>query len=137
MSECNNHCDTPGVKGRHRCPRNQVEYRQVSSVTILHHLKQPWLHKLSAKKYYYCDDPDCPVVYFGNDDSTIEQNQLRTLVKGTSSDSLICYCFGITRAESYDRNIRNFVIDQTRTGACACQTRNPSGRCCLADFPDD
>lgn len=138
MSECNNNCDSPETRGRHRCPQNHLEYRQVPGTTILHHLKQPWLHNLSAQKYFYCDDPDCPVVYFGDDDSTIEQAQLRTPVgtKIQSPDALVCYCFGVTRSEAHDSNIRKFVIDQTRAGACACQTRNPSGRCCLADFPE-
>jgi hypothetical protein len=27
------------------------------------------------------------------------------------------------------------VIEQTRLHNCACDVRNPSGRCCLKDFP--
>jgi len=30
--------------------------------------------------------------------------------------------------------IKAFVIQQTKEGLCACESRNPSGRCCLADF---
>jgi len=36
-----------------------------------------------------------------------------------------------------DPGIRDFVVAQTRLGLCACDTRNPSGRCCLIDFPRD
>ncbi len=53
----------------------------------------------------------------------------------------LCYCFDINAAQysaallaNEAEAIKNFVNQQTQTGACACETRNPSGRCCLADF---
>jgi hypothetical protein len=27
------------------------------------------------------------------------------------------------------------VMAQTKAGLCSCDTSNPSGRCCLKDFP--
>ena len=128
MPVCKNNCSTSTSSARHACPRNGIEYRSVSSTTVLHHLRQPWQHTLSANHYYYCNDPLCPVVYFGDDDSIIEQTRLRTRIghKDPSSEALVCYCFGVTRTEARDTSVRAFVTEQTRAGTCACQTRNPS-----------
>jgi hypothetical protein len=122
--------------GRHHCPRNGREYRQVPINTVRLHLNQPWQWQPQAH-YYYCTDPACPVIYFADDDSVLEQADLRTPVglKDPSPEAQICYCFGVTRAESRDPAIRAYVEEQTRQGHCACEIRNPSGRCCLADFP--
>ena len=78
------------------------------------------------------------VVYFGQDDSVINIESVRTKVglKEQSADGLVCYCYGVTKAEAAgDTSIRDFVIEETKQRQCACETRNPSGRCCLADFP--
>lgn len=140
MSEC---CSTPQNKASptpktHRCPANGQRYPQVSTVTIQHHLKRPWRWTPTAEQYYFCDDPDCDVVYFGQDDSRIEKARLRTRVglKERQPEDLVCYCFGVTRQETEtDPTAKEFVIAQTQKNACACVSRNPSGRCCLKDFP--
>ncbi len=54
---------------------------------------------------------------------------------------MLCYCFDIPE-EDYREAMRNetgeeiraFVVRQTAGKRCACDIRNPSGRCCLADF---
>jgi hypothetical protein len=77
-------------------------------------------------------------VYFGADGSTIVRSQLRTRVgvKEAADDSLLCYCFGVGKADlQRDPAIRDFVVEQTKAGRCSCETSNPSGRCCLKDFP--
>lgn len=139
MSDC---CSAPGPSpqssSRHRCPHNGQAYAQVAASTLLHHLQQPWLQSLKDQRYYFCDDPDCEVVYFGEDDSVINKSQLRTRVgiKENDPDALICYCFGISRQQAETcPEAKAFVIEQTRQSVCACETRNPSGRCCLKDFP--
>lgn len=144
MSDCCSVSNTDPVKSasarakRHVCPENGKIYAQVARTTILHHVQQPWLHGLEEQNYYFCDDPDCEVVYFGDDDSVINKNQLRTQVgiKQTSPEALICYCFGVSRHEAETSpQAKAFVVEQTRQSQCACETRNPSGRCCLKDFP--
>lgn len=142
MSDCcgtteSSSCSTTRSR-RHRCPVNGKTYPEVEGRTLLHHLRTPWQIALTEQPYYYCDDPGCPVVYFGADDTTITQESLRTSVgcKIPDDEATVCYCFGVTRAEARnDPAARTFVVEQTRIGACACDTRNPSGRCCLKDFP--
>lgn len=139
MGEC---CCPPAADaGNHPkkrpCPANGREYLEVSPRTIAHHLREPW-NWTAAARYYFCDDPACDVVYFGDDGSLIRKGQLRTAVgiKESGDDAPLCYCFGVTRAD-FKRNpaVKDFVTEQARAGQCACETRNPSGRCCLKDFP--
>ena len=123
-----------GHPAKRRCPLNGIEYSEVSVRTMLHHIMQPWTRTLSATRYYYCEDPDCEVAYFGDDNSVVLRSQLRS-AHGREQD-LLCHCFGISRADfERDSSTREFVIAQTRNGTCSCETCNPSGRCCLKDFP--
>jgi len=126
------------VPKRHNCPENNIKYGAVHYKTLLHHVKEPWRLALKEQAYYFCDDPDCDVVYFGLDNSVIFKNQLRTRIgiKTRSNDDLICYCFGVSKSEAQANGlIKAFVIEQTKKSSCACTTRNPSGKCCLEDFP--
>ena len=139
MSDC---CSQSGCHSshpkKHRCPANGQEYSEVSVRTIVHHIKESWSWLPSTSRYFFCDDPDCDVVYFGDDGSTIVMSQLRTRigVKEKADDSLLCYCFGVSHSDfQRDPAIKDFVIAQTKAGLCSCETSNPSGRCCLKDFP--
>lgn len=82
------------------CPVNQQQYIEVAKKTILQHIKAPWKNKLDEQKYYFCDDPDCDVVYFGINGSIINKSELRTVVgkKEKSDNELICYCFGVSKS---------------------------------------
>ena len=120
------------------CPINAQQYLEVEIKTILQHIQSPWEKELQDEKYYFCDDPDCDVVYFGLSGSVIKKSELRTLVgkKEKSVDTLICYCFGVSKKAAHkNSDIKMYVTQQTKKKNCACETRNPSGRCCLKDFP--
>lgn len=122
------------------CPVNGQRYRPVPLRTVLHHLRQPWTRALAAGAYYFCTDPDCDVVYFGGDATLVRRAELRTAVgqKSTAPERTVCYCFGVTAADALGSSgeSRAYVVERTRCGDCACAIRNPSGRCCLGDFPD-
>lgn len=139
MADCGSASDGKATRPeKHRCPVNGLEYHEVAARTIAQHIKQSWNWSGDARRYYFCKDPDCDVVYFGDDDSVIPKSQLRTGVglKDAADDAMLCYCFGVTKADARnDPGIRKFVVAQTKLGHCACETRNPSGRCCLPDFP--
>lgn len=139
MSDCcsSTSCSTLRPQ-KHRCPANGLEYREVSPKTITHHIARPWEWGDRGRAYYFCEDPDCDVVYFSDDDQVILQSRLRTEVgkKSCSEDALICYCFGVSRAEAKETpSIKDYVVEQTKQKLCSCDTSNPSGRCCLKDFP--
>lgn len=139
MSDCCSFssCDSTHPK-KHRCPVNGHEYSEVSVRTITHHIKDAWTWQPTGHQYFFCDDPACEIVYFGDDGSAILKSQLRTRVglKEPSDNSLLCYCFGVTKADfSVNPATKDFVVGRTKAGLCSCDTSNPSGRCCLKDFP--
>jgi len=120
------------------CPVNGLESSEVTAKTISHHLKESWKWKDDGVRYFFCADPACNVVYFGEDDSIITKAQLRTTVgiKETTNDAPACYCFGVSKADAIsDPSIREYVKFQTKYGQCSCDVSNPSGSCCLKDFP--
>lgn len=137
MADC---CQNTGGKTSPKmavCPVNGQSYPRVESKTVLHHLRTPWQVELPQQAYYFCDSPDCEVVYFGEDARIFTQADLRTQVgqKSQQSDRTLCYCFGVTQRDTLnDDRARQFVIAQTRDKTCHCETHNPSGRCCLKDF---
>ena len=136
MADC---CSTPttgeGNPGKRRCPANGAECCEVSPRTIAHHISEPWTWMPSAARWFFCDDPDCDVAYFGDDGSILRRSQLRD--HAATDERLLCHCFGLTHAEFLRHPAtRDYVVAQTRAGQCSCETSNPSGRCCLKDFPD-
>jgi hypothetical protein len=139
MSDCcSNSCSTSETHNKHQCPVNGKEYKGVSEKTVLHHIKETWHWKGSNQSYFFCDDPECDVVYFGQDDSVIEKSEIRTPVgvKEPSGNALVCYCFGVTVNEATAHpEAKVFVTEKTKGHVCECEARNPSGKCCLKDFP--
>lgn len=137
------HCCSAGNSSeqhpkKFRCPVNGREYSSVKLNTLMLHIQKPWGAKLTDQGYYFCDDPNCDVVYFAQDGSVFNKQQVRTTIwqKVAEQDSDVCYCFGATHQQaSENKDILEFIQAQTREGHCSCETRNPSGRCCLKDFP--
>ena len=146
MSDCCSTNNSPSnaaghtAPNKHLCPVNGKPYTKVPSHTLSHHLKQPWLWDGNpTQQYYFCDDPACEVAYFSEDNAIINKSKLRTTIgikEQNNDNELVCYCFGVTFADARDNKaIKDFVVDMTKQKKCACDARNPSGRCCLKDFP--
>ena len=135
---CSSTLQQNGYPRKYRCPVNGREYSGVSMTTIEQHIKSPWNWQSKSQGYYFCDDPDCDVVYFGEDGLVINKQSLRTPVgvKEKSVSAPVCYCYGISlREASTNLDAKAFVLQKTKEHSCACEIRNPSGRCCLKDFP--
>lgn len=139
MSHCcsSSGCDT-SYPSKRICPACGNECLEVSSRTIAHHIRFSWRWTPSSRYHYFCDNPDCDTAYFGDDGSLVAKTMLRvrSAVKENGGDAVLCHCFGVSRADfEREPSIREFVVEQTKAGNCSCETRNPSGRCCLKDFP--
>ena len=81
MSDCcHSECAIESPSRTHVCPANGREYKLVALKTILHHINSPWEWAEKQQGYYFCDDPDCDVVYFGEDDLVITRSGIRTVV---------------------------------------------------------
>ena len=139
MSDCcSSSCSTQKAATKHCCPECGIECSHVSISTIKYQIRQPWNWLDKEQIYYFCNAPNCNVVYFGDDNSIIFKSELRTEVgiKNKTPNSILCYCFGITVSDlENNTEIKSYVIQQTKEKVCACETHNPSGRCCLKDFP--
>jgi hypothetical protein len=134
---CGSACSTGSAPRTHVCPVNGLYYKAVGVRTILHHIRAPWGWSGKSQAYYFCEDPDCDVIYFGEDSSVIKRSELRTVVgiKDPDPGALACYCFGVSRADvKRFPGIRGFIAEKTRAGMCSCETANPAGRCCLKDL---
>ncbi len=135
---CSSSRPDAGQPSKRHCPACSTECVEVSSRTIAHHIRFSWRWAPSAEGYYFCDNPDCDTAYFGDDGSVISKTALRvpSAVKDKKGEALLCHCFGVSRADfEREPSVRDFVVEQTKAGSCSCETSNPSGRCCLKDFP--
>jgi len=135
---CTNKFDSNQYPRRHRCPTNGKEYPAVGIKTLLHHIKSPWDANLKNQGYYFCSDPDCEVVYFGLNNVTIAKSNVLTGVweKELKNSQFVCYCFNVTNEQANkNKNIKQYVTQKTKESLCACEIKNPSGRCCLKNFP--
>jgi hypothetical protein len=106
-------------------------------------LKPELLERATAGKYSFCSAPDCPVVYFeGQSRQVFTSDDLRVPigVKAKTDPIPLCYCFGfdekhireeisLTGATTVPETISGLI----REGLCACESRNPSGVCCLGE----
>jgi len=95
-------------------------------------------------QYYFCDAPDCEVVYFAFDAEAPrfarEELMVRVGAKETADPIPVCYCFGFTRkdiqreiAETGRSTVAGRITGEVKAGNCACEVKNPSGKCCLGD----
>jgi len=143
MSDCcTSSCESKPKTLKCKCPAcNQVAL-DVSTRTMLQHIKNVWQWDyingdLSDEQYYFCGTEDCELVYFTENGETLSKADIRTRIgiKEQDDSALICYCFGVNKAvAASDKEAKTFVVKQTRESTCACETANPSGRCCLKDF---
>ncbi|MDH5231835.1 MAG: hypothetical protein OEZ58_09040 [Gammaproteobacteria bacterium] len=139
MSQCNSEqchsCDE--TRKQLACPNSHQDCQPVALSLVLLHLKQPWSKALKEQIFFYCDDPTCDIVYFSADGFTITNDQLRAPLayKDKQADSQLCFCFDI-RLSDFKQNtaLKNYVVEKTKNGSCACKTQHPAGRCCLKDF---
>ncbi len=145
MSDCcslkDTECATPLVMA---CPVSGTRSKQVATLTVkslVRHLP----FGMPPTQYYYCDASGCDVVYFPahSQAPTFRRGDLlvRIGAKETEEPIPVCYCFGITRNEIQEE-IRSTgkstaaeqIRAEVKAGNCACEVKNPSGKCCLGDI---
>lgn len=136
-----NHCCANGSLkiAQAGCPRCGTVGKAVGMRTLYHQVRFPENQQIVPGSYYFCPAKQCSIGYFSSTEDSIPQSYLTTY-QAIQKDRL-CYCFDIdteayllalriSRADS----IKEFVVQRTKAGDCACECRNPSGRCCLAEF---
>ncbi len=131
-------CHSSTKKVHDTCPECEKECFPVSRQTMLHQLQFPNNQSLPEGDYLFCANQHCTVGYFSIS-AVIPKSQLRAFQ--SDRKPMLCHCFDISGpvyraalADGTAKAIKAFVVEQTKAALCACESRNPSGRCCLADF---
>ena len=126
------------------CPVNGTRSKQVGMLTVKSLVCQLPL-EMPNTQYYFCDSSDCEVVYFPLDPEAPSFRRgdlmMRVSAKETENPLPICYCFGFTRQDIWDEihktgksTAAKRIAAEVEAGRCACEVRNPSGKCCLGDI---
>lgn len=125
------------------CPVSGTRSKQVGLVTIqslVRHLP----FGMAPAQYYFCEAADCDVVYFPSNPTapTFHRDDLlvRVGVKEPHDPIPVCYCFGITRKaleeeirQTGNSTVAERIKAEVKADRCACELKNPSGRCCLGN----
>ncbi|MDA2912876.1 (2Fe-2S)-binding protein [Acidobacteriia bacterium AH_259_A11_L15] len=123
------------------CPVCGHKARQVQSLTVkslVRHLP----FQMTPAQYYFCEATGCDVVYFpsGSEAPLFHRADLlvRVGVKEDRDPIPVCYCFGVTRRDLQDEirqtgksSVAERIKAEVKAGSCACEVKNPSGKCCL------
>ena len=123
------------------CPANGARSKQVHMLTVKSLVRQLPLG-MPDTQYYFCEASDCEVVYFAVDAQAPrfrrEDLMVRVGAKETADPIPICYCFGFTRQDICDEirstgqsTVAERITAEVEAGHCACEVKNPSGKCCL------
>ncbi len=125
------------------CQRCGTQGQPVARETLEALLTADALAWLQRGPYFFDRSPECEVVYFSNEnDSYFTKRDLRVRVGIKESDPPIpmCYCFGHTiesaRSEiqaTCRSTVASRITKEIQAGNCACEVKNPSGRCCLCE----
>ncbi len=143
MSEC---CSVrlPPSPAVMSCPESGSRSKQVNILTVkslLRHLP----FQMAPAQYYFCEAPDCDVVYFSSNPQapTFRRGDLlvRVGLKEETDPIPVCYCFGVSRQEIWDEvrengksSLAERIKAEVKAGNCACEVKNPSGKCCLGNI---
>ena len=120
------------------CPASGTAGVAVGWVTVAAQLRVPLPPKRS---FFLCKDPACPVVYFSDQGAPFEREALH-VDPGFKrpGDGPVCYCFGHLEsnvrgevASTGSSTVVDAIRERIRSDGCACEARNPTGRCCLPD----
>ncbi len=132
-------CSEPREESAGRCPVSKGVGQPVKWITMVALSRVPIP---PSQEVFLCRDPDCEVVYFGNQGLELRRTDVHT-VPGfkEATGGLVCYCFQHTQmaVEEEARTLRasptlKFVLTKVQEKSCACEIRNPSGKCCLKDI---
>jgi hypothetical protein len=144
MSDCcSENAKSAGAPAVMACPANGARSKRVDALTVKSLVRKLPLG-MPNTQYYFCDASDCELVYFALDTEAPrfrrEDLGVRVGAKETADPIPICYCFGFTRQDIWDEigsTGKSTVGEQIRAevaaGHCACEVKNPSGKCCLGD----
>jgi hypothetical protein len=143
MSDCCSVKDGSVAPPVATCPANGARSKRVDPLTVKSLVRQLPLG-MPNTQYYFCAARDCDVVYFAFDSQAPVFRRgdllIRVGAKEESEPIPVCYCFGFTRKdieneieETGGSAVADRISAEVKAGRCACEMKNPSGKCCLGD----
>ena len=144
MSDCCSVRDRSHAPAVMPCPVSGTRSKQVDMLTVKSLVRRLPLG-MPNTQYYFCEAAGCDAVYFPLDTQAplFRRDDLMVRVgsKETAEPIPVCYCFGFTRkdiqreiAETGLSTVANRISAEVKAGNCACEVKNPSGKCCLGDI---
>ncbi len=123
------------------CPMSGARSKRVDMLTVKSLVRELPL-EMPNTQYYFCEAQNCDVVYFALDSQAPIFRRadllVRVGVKETADPIPFCYCFGFTRGNIHEEisetgrsTIAERITAEVKAGNCACEVKNPSGKCCL------
>jgi len=143
MSDCCSVKDSSVAPPVAACPANGARSKQVDQLTVKSLVRQLPL-EMPDTQYYFCETRDCDVVYFAFDSHAPIFRRADLLIRVSAKEESawipVCYCFGFTRkdiedeiAETGRSTVTDRITAEVTAGRCACEVKNPSGKCCLGN----
>ena len=123
------------------CPGCGRKGRPVGLATVQAILKPGIAARSSDGTYRFCPNPDCDYLYFDGEWVACKSDaRVRVGLKEKSDPLPLCYCFGFARADvgaevraTGKCTIPERITAEVKAGNCSCETKNPSGTCCLGE----
>lgn len=137
-------CDVSTSGTFSTCKECGKEGKPVKEITLKSLVKKPRLQSIKVLDgFYFCETPDCEVVYFNNEQGSYLNKadvKVRVGIKETDDPIPVCYCFGWTRKkilnqfkqQGFSTAVQE-ISDKIKAGGCACEVNNPTGKCCLGE----
>lgn len=141
---CSIRSDLASTSATRPCPVTGTPSARVAMRTVQSLVRRLPLGAPPAQ-YYFCGLKGCDVVYFPSDPRApiFRRDDLlvRVGAKEESDPIPICYCFGIARRELLEEvqevgksATAERIKAEVKAGTCACEVKNPSGKCCLGEI---
>ncbi|MCZ6507879.1 MAG: (2Fe-2S)-binding protein [Acidobacteria bacterium] len=133
---------TPADTSGSSCPASGFEGKRVADRATVAALTKGRVPP--KQEFRLCRDAECEVVYYGSAGTVLTLSDLSVQPGFKSgSDGLVCYCFLHSKAdirrqlgETGETDIFESIKDEVQAGNCACEVRNPSGKCCLGEVQE-
>lgn len=131
----------PADSGAARCPASGSEGKRVDRTTVAALAKG---RVPPRQEFRLCRDAKCEIVYYGSAGTVLTMSDLNVRPGfKEGSEGLVCYCFLHTEAdmarqlgETGKTDVFESIKQEIEAGNCACEVRNPSGKCCLGEVQE-
>lgn len=139
-ADSGDHCAAPEATNKtNACPACSQEGPSVDPLTVAAMTRG---HIAAKQNYWLCRDPECQTVYHGDQGAVLGIADMHVVpgFKMSGPEGLVCYCFMHSRGQIEEQlrahgetTVPRRITAEIKAGNCACEVRNPAGRCCLGE----